>query len=64
MGRRSPNSTEWKSRCSLRCSGTAVRAMSCCLRVSGLVGTLRMRSRTSVANSGESDATTYSYFVF
>ena len=34
VGRRSPNSTELKSYCSLRCSGTAVRAMSCCLRVS------------------------------
>ena len=34
VGQRSPNSTEWKSCCSLRCSGTAVHLMSCCLRVS------------------------------
>ena len=64
VGRRSPNSMECRIRCILRCSGMAVRVMNCCLRVSyGLVGTSRMRSRTSVANSGESDATTYSYFV-
>ena len=34
VGRRSPNSMELKRRCNPRCSETAVRAMSCCLRVS------------------------------
>ena len=43
-----------------------MRAMSCCFRVSygEAAGTQRIRSLTCVVNSGEREATTYSYFVF
>ena len=59
VGLRSPNSKEWRTCWSLRRSGGQVRWMSCCLSVSyGLSGTWRMMSRTSVANSGDSEATT------
>ena len=61
----SPNSSAVRSCCKRRRSETAVRWTSCSRRESyGCVaGGWSMRSRTSVANSGASDATTYSNFV-
>ena len=62
----SPNSVDWNSCRSLRSGGRAVRVISCRFNVSygEAAGTRRIRSRTCVANSGEREATTYSYFVF
>ena len=61
----SPNSSAVRSCCKRCRSETAVRWTSCSRRESyGCVaGGWSMRSRTSVANSGASDATTYSNFV-
>ena len=60
VGFLSPSSSVLKSCCSFLCSEATVRLISCSLRVVyGLSGGgCRMRSRTSVANSGERDATT------
>ena len=64
-GLRSPSSSEWRSCCRRRWSDAAVRLTSCSRRESyGRVsGGCSIRSRTSVAYSGESDATMYSNFV-
>ena len=66
VGFLSPSSSVLRSCCSFLCLEAAVHLISCSLRVVyGLSGVgCRMRSRTSIANSGERDATTWSNIVF
>ena len=62
----SPNFSSLKSCCNLCCSDAAVCLTSCSLSVmSGLsLGGFRIKSQTSVANSGASEAMMWSILVF
>ena len=65
-GVRSPNSSALNNCCNRHCSEAAVLLVSCSFNLSygWSVGGLRIKSLTSVANSGASEATMWSNFVF